>query len=151
MKTKISSNQKTAICAGAIAGMRSMSAPVWAYCNSGKKDTSQKLAAILQIAAIGEMIFDKAPMAPNRIIFPSVAGRAVCGAVAGIAANRGHRQQKVKGALIGAAAAVATTFLAYYVRKYMSKKLRIDDPIIGAVEDGIVLAASTWLLGKSKE
>jgi hypothetical protein len=41
--------------------------------------------------------------------------------------------------LIGIAAAVASAFGFYHLRKYAGEKLKVADPVLGAVEDGIVI------------
>jgi hypothetical protein len=50
------------------------------------------------------------------------------------------------GALIGSAAAFASTFGCYFLRKTIVKNTRINDPWIGALEDTIVISSAIVLI-----
>lgn len=144
MTTKISSPLKTTVCLAALSGMRAVSAPLWVCTYAAKKNPGKNLLTCLQYASIGEMMFDKSPLAPNRIALISLAGRAASGAVAGLAVNK-KSQMKWKMAFWGATVAVASSFASFYLRKYIGKKYKVADTTIGAMEDALVLLTGACL------
>jgi len=149
-------NQKSALrvlTLGAVAGMRSMSAPALV---SGYLQQKQ-LAALaesplawlgtgqayiaLRLAAAGELIADKLPGIPARIEPLPLLGRAMSGAVAGAALSDADGEDWVVGAALGTAAAVISAFGLYHLRRALTYGLGLPDPVVALAEDGVALAA----------
>jgi len=142
---------------GALAGMRSSSAPaitshILSHHHSRRLEKSplnfmqsQNVAIVLKIMALGEIVVDKLPATPNRIVTPGVIARCLSGALAGASIYKATGSNAATGALLGAAAAIASTFGSYYLRKGIVKKTKVFDPIVGAIEDAFVIGAGVGL------
>ena len=149
-----------AVLVGIIAGMRSMSAPALISDHFSKEPsrefeasplrvlTSPTSAAVLKTLAVGEMLADKTPFVPDRIATPSLAFRAVSGSVCGAAVCTAERERAGVGAVIGAAAAAASTFAFYYLRREIGARSGLPDPILGLTEDALVVAFSSAVFEK---
>jgi uncharacterized membrane protein len=94
-------------------------------------------ANLLTVLSAGEVIADKLPGIPARTQPGPLIFRAVLGAIAGAAACSEERENAAAGALIGAGAAVAATFGAYYLRRWLTRDLGLPDPIVAGAEDTI--------------
>jgi uncharacterized membrane protein len=126
---------------GALVGMRSMSPPALL----ARRLARGRAARMLAVFAAGELLADKTPGVPARIIPLSLFGRAASGALGG-AALAGHlRQPRLGPALAGSAAAVASAFAAYHLRRLAGERTSIPDALFGLLEDAVVLAAGTLL------
>jgi uncharacterized membrane protein len=142
---------------GALAGMRTLSAPVITthiLSNHPSKKLeksplrfmqSTTVAAVLKVLSVTELIADKLPSTPNRIEPGGVAGRCLSGALAGASIYKAVGGKALTGALIGGATAIATTYGSYYLRKNIVKANHIADPWIGAAEDALVIGAGISL------
>ena len=141
---------------GAVSGMRSMIGAAlisrhlanrhWAT----KADPALALlsspgaANVLTALSAGEVIADKLPGIPARTKpFPLVA-RAAMGALAGAAACSEERENAAAGALIGAGAAVAVTFGAYYLRRWLTRDHGLADPVVAGAEDTVAYAIGQY-------
>lgn len=136
---------------GAIAGMRSMTAPALLSNELSKTPTAAlagsplrylqrgPVATGLKLMAASELIGDKMPGIPDRIAPPVLLSRAASGALVGATIFTVHRDSWVKGAAIGAAAAVAATYGSFYLRKLMNKYA--PNAVSGALEDALTLAS----------
>lgn len=126
---------------GAVAGMRSMSAVALA----GRHAASHRLAALLKLMAAGEMIVDKTALVPARTEPLPLLGRiAFGGAAAGIVASQ-IGGPIVAAAAVGSAAAAASTYALYRLRRWIGERTAVPDPVLGAVEDGVVVGVATRL------
>jgi hypothetical protein len=76
--------------------------------------------------------------------------RAVSGAICGAAICKAERERADLGAIIGGAAAVASAFLFYNLRKSVGRELPLPDPALGLIEDGIAVTAGRVVLGASR-
>jgi uncharacterized membrane protein len=142
---------------GALAGMRTASAPVitshiLSHHHSKRLEhsplnfmQSKTVANTLKILSIGELIVDKLPSTPNRIKPAGVAFRCMSGALAGASISKATGGKILTGALLGATSALASTYLSYILRKTTVKNTGIVDPIIGAIEDALVIGAGLGL------
>ena len=142
---------------GAVAGARSMTplAAVSVAARAGRlpEDNGAPellahpvvVAGTLAIAA-GELAGDKMKSAPDRIVAPGLAARLVTGAVAG-AALAPRRQLYVAGAL-GAAAAVASSFITFKLR--MRALRRYGQTSSGLVEDAVTTGAAWWIVSGAR-
>lgn len=146
---------------GMVAGMRSASAPALlsehfskhpqlGLINSGLNFLQKKPFAIIsKFMAAGEFAGDKLPNISDRISPAQLSGRALSGALVGAGIYKGNGNSAVKGALIGAASAIAFSFISYYLRTEIQKKTKIDDKIAGFAEDTLAVVAGAAIL-KSK-
>jgi uncharacterized membrane protein len=143
---------------GALAGLRSAAAPAIAShilsehhsqrlentpLNFMQSDTT---TTVLKILAAGELIMDKMPFTPNRIKPAGVAFRCLSGALAGASISKATGGKIGAGILFGATAALASTYLGFLLRKATVKATGIIDPVIGALEDALVLGAGARLI-----
>lgn len=126
---------------GAITGMRSM-AGVAALAAS----RNSALAPVVAAMAVAEMIADKTPFVGDRIAPLSLVGRAGLGALAGGAIAR-ERDGQLTGGLVGAMAALVTTYVSYHARK----RLPLPAAPGGFLEDAVVIAiASSYVARASR-
>jgi uncharacterized membrane protein len=158
MELKISHPFWQVVGLGALAGMRSTSAPVivshiLSHHQSRNLDRSplkfmqsRNIALALKILAVGEIIGDKLPSAPNRIKPGSLIFRMLSGALAGASVYKATGSKAATGALIGSAAAFASTFGSFWLRKDAVKINNATDPFIGAIEDALVIGSGIELL-----
>jgi len=143
---------------GALAGLRSASAPaivshILSHHHSGRLKNSKlgfmqsdAAAVTLKILAAGEMVVDKMPFTPDRIKPASIAFRCLSGALAGASISKATGGKIGAGALFGAAAALTSTYVSFLLRKTTVKTTGVLDPIIGALEDALVLGAGAQLI-----
>ncbi|WP_242917650.1 DUF4126 family protein [Pontibacter liquoris] len=140
---------------GAIAGMRSMTAPALlstALTHAPKEALTRSplrylqygpVATGLKVMAATELVGDKLPGAPDRIAAPVLLPRAASGALVGAAIFTLNHDNWLQGAAYGAAAAVAATFGSYYLRKLMNRYA--PNAFSGALEDMLTLAGGVAL------
>ncbi|NCD72182.1 DUF4126 family protein [Mucilaginibacter agri] len=143
---------------GTLAGMRSMSAPaitshILSHHHSKRLEgsalnliQSEKVALVLKVLAVSELVGDKLPSAPNRISPIALGGRCLSGALAGACIYKAAGGNAVTGGLIGGATAVASTFASFFIRKITVKRSHIIDPIVGAIEDALVAGGGVALV-----
>lgn len=150
---------------GAVTGMRSMlplallsaalspDSPVGGYAPSrsdglAARLLSSKIALVTNgLAAVGELVGDKLPMAPGRLEPPVFAERLVVGAlVGGVVSQLGGRSVLV-GAAIGSVTSGAAAALGYYGRTTLSRITPLPQQAWGVLEDGLALALGATALG----
>jgi uncharacterized membrane protein len=148
---------------GAVAGLRSMAAPAIAsqilanHPSSELADSplrflqSPLTATISKLLTVGEMAGDKMPGIPNRIAPPALIGRVASGALVGAAFCKAKRSNVLAGVVLGSLAAVAGSYGGYYLRKGLGKWSGIADPIVGVLEDALVVASGVGLLEANKQ
>jgi len=139
---------------GVIAGARSMMAPaltssyllthpsLFLDASPLKGMASPKAANVLRLMALGELVGDKLPKTPNRTAPLALAGRAAFGGLCGAAVFQAEGKPAAIGAAVGAAAAVASTFLTYTLRRNLSKATKLPDPAVAVAEDALMLGLS---------
>lgn len=142
---------------GAIAGMRSMTAPAllshqlaqrprwWPRTTIEQMLSTETAARILKVLAAGEMVADKVPGIPDRVDLPSLAGRALSGALTGAALASYERRPTMPIALVSALSAVGAAYAMFYTRQYGSHHI-LREPYLGFLEDGIAVGAGLRLL-----
>ncbi len=136
---------------GVIAGARSMMAPAltssyFTICPSLfleasplKGIGSPKAANMLRLMALGEIVGDKLPKTPNRTAPFPLAGRAASGGLCGAAVFLAEGKPAGIGAAVGAAAAVASAFVTYTLRRNLGQATKIPDPAVAVAEDALML------------
>jgi uncharacterized membrane protein/uncharacterized protein (UPF0548 family) len=142
---------------GVLAGMRSFSAPAFLSHQLAQQPVdapkgrvhalaSERNSRVLAVLAAGELIADKLPWIPARTAPPSLVARALSGALAGAAVAAPHRRMTVGRALLGAAAAVASSFAFYKLRQVATRDWGVPNVVAGLVEDAVALALGNRLL-----
>jgi uncharacterized membrane protein len=97
----------------------------------------------LVAAGVGELVGDKLPATPSRLGAGPLFGRAVSGAVAGIAmAGTGRRGKPVAAALAGASGALVGSWLFYRARKAVVERTGVPDVAVALVEDAVAISGS---------
>jgi uncharacterized membrane protein len=96
------------------------------------------------ILALGELVADKLPSTPNRTIPPSLAIRALSGAICGYAVcGQNHsKSEKWIAAGVGAAAALAASWLGFQYRKHVP----LPAFIAAITEDAFTFAAGSAVI-----
>lgn len=157
MKLKIEKPFWQVLGVGVLAGMRSASAPaITSHILSHHHSKilaksplgfmqSNSVANGLKMMALFEFIGDKLPSTPNRIKPAVLTARCLSGALAGAGILKASGGNAVVGALLGGSAAFASTFGSFFLRKSAVKSSGIVDPIIGAIEDALVIGAGISL------
>jgi len=143
---------------GAVAGMRSMTAPalVSRLARSGLSLESMQsslldrppVARTVLLFAAGELIADKLPFMPKRTQPPSVVFRAISGGLSGAAVCSSKKRSRIAGVLIGAAAAVGATYGAYELRRRAGERFHIPDWPIALLEDAIAASCGAIVVSK---
>lgn len=158
MKFKISNPLWQALGVGVLAGMRSASAPaitshILSHHHSKNLERStlnfmqsDVVANVLKVVSLSEFIVDKLPSTPNRIKPAVLTVRCLSGALAGAGILKASGGNVAVGAILGGTAAFASTFGSFFLRKSTVKRSRIIDPVIGAIEDALVIGAGVGLI-----
>lgn len=146
---------------GAIAGLRSMSAPavVSQLSDAGLIPEEGSpvawlhhpgVAKTLTVLATSELIADKLPFLPARTEVGPLAARALTGGISGAAICSAARRPWWIGALIGAGAAVGATFGAVKLRKWITKEHNVPSAVVGIVEDAVVAGCGYLVMSSLK-
>jgi uncharacterized membrane protein len=124
---------------GALSGLRSLSAPA-AIARSIGGENAERVASVL---ALSEMVLDKLPFVPDRTKPPSLAFRALSGAVCGyaIAGKKRCSTQRWMSAFVGGAAAVAAAYAGLQFRR----NVRLPKIVAALAEDAIVVGAGALI------
>ncbi|RIJ41421.1 DUF4126 family protein [Pontibacter oryzae] len=138
---------------GALAGLRSLSAPALLSRNLSSRNEgllqntplhlleNKTVATVLSGLSATELLGDKLPGIPDRIELPSLLFRGASGALVGAAIYLSDRKNAAEGAALGALGAVAATYASFYLRKSLGKATGIADPVFGALEDALVVSS----------
>jgi uncharacterized membrane protein len=145
---------------GAVAGVRSMSAPALLSRAASRGDiediegtpfaflASPRAARILTVLAVGEALADKLPFSPDRISPPGLVGRMASGGLVGAALFAAAERRAVIGAGLGLLASVAASYPSYYLRVKTQEKLGLPNWAVGLVEDALAEVAGLLTLRK---
>ena len=144
---------------GAVAGMRSLSAPALVAGRYSGRSNSLPAKALgllengtlrtsLNLLAAGELIGDKLPFAPARTEFAPQAFRFVSGAVCGAVIADEADEEPILGALVGGIAAIAACHAAYHIRKAIDERTGLPDAVTAVGEDAIVYALGSIATGR---
>ena len=137
---------------GLIAGMRTFMAPAVASHIYSRHPTKhlrhtplkfmQTIIAskVFKVLAGAELIGDKMPNAPNRTDAPGLTGRTLSGILVGATVYKASGKQALIGGLIGGAAAVASTFGCFFLRRAISRRKYLPDAVVGGMEDVLTIA-----------
>ena len=137
----------------AIGGMRAMT-PLAAVANAARDGllprdngapdwlSSRATSAATGALALAEMAGDKMKGAPDRIALPGLLARCGTGAIAAVALA--PARQRNTAALLGAAAAIGSSYATFRMRKYALR--RYGQTPTGVVEDGISAAGAALVV-----
>lgn len=118
---------------GVVAGLRSMTGPAATLAAA-----DSHWAGPARLAAAGELIVDKLPFAPSRLMPGPLVVRALSGALCGRELARRAQASKPLGTLAGALGALAGSYGGYYARRAVTARSVPDFPI-ALVEDSLAV------------
>ncbi|OWP61875.1 hypothetical protein CDA63_17195 [Hymenobacter amundsenii] len=136
---------------GALAGFRSMTAPALLSSNLHTYHPQALAGSPLRymqknwvgwgfrLLSVGETIGDKLSGTPDRIAAAGLLGRAASGALVGATIFRVSHDKPLNGAVLGGLAAVAATYLSYFLRKRATLESGLPGGIVGGLEDLVAL------------
>ena len=142
---------------GVLAGMRSMTAPALLGYHLAQRPSeapdghprhiaSPWVAGGFGLLAAGEIVADKLPGMPERISPPVLLSRVVSGALTGAAVAAPGREVSVGRAVMGATAAVVSSFAFYTLRRWATRHLGISPLVAGLAEDVLALGLAGRLI-----
>jgi uncharacterized membrane protein len=151
---------------GCVCGLRSMTAPAvvcWAVHLGWLQLDGTKLAflhspvslAVFTLLAIGELVADKLPFIPSRIMAGPLVVRILFGALCGLALmlSGGAAGLALPGAAAGGVGAVVGAFAGYQLRRWLTVRRGLPDLPIALLEDvaaigfGFYVASGGFLKG----
>jgi uncharacterized membrane protein len=149
----------SAFAIGIVCGLRALTAPAvlaWAahlnridLTNTPLRFMASTAAvAVFTPLAIGELIADQLPSAPNRTDLSGLIPRIFLGGLCGACILASRSQSIVIGSLVGAAGAVAGAFGGFHARRHLVKKMKIRDFIIAILEDAIAIGAGIFVVSR---
>ena len=103
---------------------------------------------ILTLLAIGELIFDKLPNAPNRTAPLGLSGRILTGGFTGACVSIAGGQSAFVGAGLGVIGGIAGCFGGYHARAWLVKSLRQPDLYVALLEDLIAIGGSLFIVSR---
>jgi len=132
----------SALLLGVTAGLRSMTAPAALALaqqtpGAGRNwllETPQA-ARVLTALAVGELIFDKLPFAPNRTSSAGLTGRLLSGGMCGAAVVP---EDQAAGALLGIAGALVASFAGLALRRRAARASGLPT-LVAIAEDGLTI------------
>lgn len=147
-----------AILIGFFAGLRSLAAPAvvaWAV-HLGWLKLERPLSLIgtvpsvivFTVLAIGELVADKLPKAPNRTDALGLIARIVTGGLTGACVTAGAGRGALTGALLGAAGGVFGCFLGFYARTRLTKAVESRGIFVALLEDLIAVGGCLWIVSR---
>jgi uncharacterized membrane protein len=149
---------------GALAGSRSLSPPALLSLFLARRSPAPDHAVAQRIRstqgiitlntlALGELVADKLPQAPNRTLLPALLGRMITGGGSSALLCSLSRRPTWIGGVGGAAAALGATYLTFYLRRWLGRVLPGSKATswAGLLEDGIVWGGGWWLLSQIEQ
>ena len=137
---------------GAVAGIRSMTAPALLSREASRGAlagiggtpfaplASPRTARILAVLAVGEAIGDKFWAAPDRISVPGLLGRILSGALVGAALFASEGKRGAAGGALGTVSAVVAAYRSYHLRVGARERLGAPNAALGLAEDAVALS-----------
>ena len=134
---------------GAVAGVRSMSAPAQLSRAASRGEiggieetpfaslASPRVSRVLTVLAVGEAVADKFPRVPDRISVPGLFGRAASGALVGAALFASAGRRGTAGATLGLLSAVVASYPSYYLRVGLLERSSLPNWALGLLEDAL--------------
>lgn len=101
---------------------------------------------VFSLGAVGELIGDKLPKTPSRLKQPGFSVRIVTGGLCGLLLANAASFSWIAGALVGAAGAVAGSYIGYFARRGVTEKFSIPDLPVALLEDVICIGGSLFVV-----
>jgi uncharacterized membrane protein len=102
---------------------------------------------MLLVNAAGEIVVDKLPFTPSRLIPGSLVVRTGIGGLAGSLVARAAGLQPIRGAAIGAVGALVGSYAGYQVRSGLVDASGMPDPLVAVLEDVAAVALGSYTVG----
>jgi uncharacterized membrane protein len=134
MATSATSAYLRAAGIGAVSGLRTFTAPA---ATLGARDNLW--TGLVTALAAGEILADKLPMAPSRLLPPALAARIVAGGACGSVVAGRFEGSRAVGAVLGALCAIASAYAGYGLRMALTHGKWLPNVPAGLVEDGIAV------------
>jgi len=139
---------------GAVAGLRSLTAPAvlaWAAERRLIRLGSSPFATIISATApkritdfaVSELIADKLPFTPSRLNAVPLASRIVSGAICGATIYGVAKRPSTDGAVLGGLGAIAGAFAGYHMRKRLSRDM--PDLGVAVLEDALAIGGGVLI------
>jgi len=103
---------------------------------------SRTAVTILTLLALGELVFDKLPSAPNRTDLPGLVARVLLGGLSGAAVAGSAGSALAVGAALGAIGGLAGAFAGYQARTRLVRRFPASGLVVALAEDAIAITAS---------
>lgn len=102
---------------------------------------------LLVAAMLGELVGDKLPMTPSRTDPGALGGRAVSGAIAGlaVATTTTGPDRRGRSAVLGAVGALVGSVVLMRLRSTVARRTGLPDPVVALAEDALAIVGSTVL------
>jgi uncharacterized membrane protein len=144
---------------GAVAGLRSLSAPAvlawaanhnWLNLHSSPLSfmTSTAAMVVFILLAVGELIADQLPSTPSRTAPPGLVARIVLGGLSGAGMAVAGSQSLAIGAVLGIVGALLGTFGGYQARTRLVQALKVPDLVIATVEDIVAIGGGLFIVSR---
>ena len=148
-----------AVLIGAIAGLRSMTAPAivawaahrhWIDLHDSRLGFMGSTVAvdIFTLFALVELAADKRPSTPSRTTVMGFIPRVVLGGLAGATVAVAGAQSAALGALLGVVGAIVGTFAGYQLRTRLVVALKVPDVVIACLEDLVAIGGALLIVSR---
>ena len=147
----------SAVMIGVVAGMRSqlplalLSLAARQHVSEARKLpeilSSPRVSALLLVNAAGEIVVDKMPFTPSRLIPGSLVVRTGVGGLAGALLSRSAGLGPLSGAACGAVGALLGSYGGYTVRAGLVATTGLPDPLFAVLEDVTAIAIGIHAVG----
>jgi uncharacterized membrane protein len=144
---------------GAVAGLRSMTAPAvvawgarsnWLDLHGTRLYFMGSTAAVIifTLLAIVELIADKLPSTPSRLAPAGLIARIMLGALGGAGIVLAGTQSLALGAALGAAGGVAGAFAGHALRIRLVNALKVPDFVIALLGDAVAIGGGLLIVSR---
>jgi uncharacterized membrane protein len=97
---------------------------------------------IAMVLAAGELVADKLPQTPSRLLPAALIFRILSGAYCGGEIATRRSASRLGGSTLGALGAVAAAYGGYALRMYLTESVRLPAFPIAALEDGVAVVVA---------
>jgi uncharacterized membrane protein len=140
---------------GVVSGFRSLApAAILSWAVQGRADlqasplafmTGSIAAYVLTGLALVELVTDKLPFTPSRLMAVPLTARILLGGLCGATLAVAGGSTLFVGGIIGAIGGIAGAFLGYHVRRSLTSSNKVPDLAVALAEDVITIAAAFFL------
>jgi uncharacterized membrane protein len=102
-------------------------------------------AYVLTALACAELVGDKLPFTPSRLMLAPFATRVVMGSVCASALFAATHQSILIGGLAGGIGAGIGAYVGYHVRRMLVTKGKIPDFLVALAEDAVAISAAIYI------